>query len=313
MTQSATTAVLSQPVSEADEGSVRIWIKDVIDLTKARLTMLVVITAWLGFSLGYQSAGQSLSGLAGWVTLLAALAGTGLASMGAGAINQVMERDADSRMRRTRRRPVAAGRWSRLNASLLGVGLVVAGLLVMAVFTHALALLLTFATVILYVAVYTPLKRLSWTATLVGAVPGAMPPLIGYAAATGTLGPGAWAMFLLMVAWQMPHFYAIAWLYREDYERGGFPMLPVIDPEGRRTFRQILSWCVALLVLTVAIWWFEIAGMMFLVVGLLAGLAFTWPAVRLILRPEPGRARTLFLASLVYLPVLLAFLALDYG
>ncbi|MCC5830031.1 MAG: protoheme IX farnesyltransferase [Phycisphaeraceae bacterium] len=312
MSRLTRTTAISASLSSPDSASPTLA-QDVVTLTKARLTLLVIVTAWLGFALGYQSLNLSIAGIGDWMVLLATLLGVCMASMGAGAINQVMERDADRQMRRTGRRPVAARRMTPGTASAIGIGLIAGGLIILATWTTPLAVWLTFATVMLYTAVYTPLKRLTWIATPVGALPGAIPPLIGFAAATGTLATSAWVMFAIMVAWQMPHFYAIAWLYRDDYARGGFPMLPVIDTDGRRTFRQILLWCIALLAITAAAFWLGTAGWVFLVVGLLSGGGFLMLAIRLIHRPSPVRARVLFLASLVYLPIILACLALDHG
>ncbi len=283
---------------------------DFTSLTKQRVTVLVVITAWLGYALG--AAGLPAAAKPGWLGWLVTLTGTGLACMGAAALNQVIERGPDSRMQRTRSRPIPAGRLSARNGTLLGLALSAAGVGVLAIAGHLVAAMVCLVTILLYVMVYTPMKRVHWSATLIGAVPGALPPVIGYAVATGTIGPAAWAVFALMFAWQMPHFMAIAWLYRDDYARGGFPFLAVVDPSGRSTFRQMLLWAAALLPIGAAPWWLGFAGPFYLLGASVAGMAFLLLALMLVNHRSLLMARATFYASLIYLPVVLVLMVADH-
>ena len=218
---------------------------DWLELTKPRITMMVVFTALVGFVAA--SAASPWSGL-----LTAALVGTGLVAGGASVLNMVMERDTDALMQRTRTRPIPAGRIRPADARWFGALLTFGGLALLLSLCGALAALVAFSTWASYLFLYTPLKRRTHLSTLVGAVPGALPPVIGWAAASGRLEPGAFILFAIVFLWQIPHFLAIAWLYRDDYERGGFPMLPVIDREGRVTGRQAVLHSVALLVVSLA-------------------------------------------------------------
>ncbi len=283
---------------------------DLMALTKMRVTVLVVITAWLGFALG--AATLDAASRPGGSVLLLVLAATAMACMGASALNQVLEREPDSRMKRTANRPIAAGRMSPGMGTAIGCLLAGGGVAALALGGFLPAAAVCLATVLLYVLVYTPWKRLSWTATLVGAVPGALPPVIGYAAATGRIGPAAVAVFALMFAWQMPHFMAIAWLYREDYARGGYPFLAVVDPSGRSTFRQMLLWAVALLPIGVAPWVLGIAGVAYLIGAVAAGLGFLLLAVMLVNHRSAAMARATFYASLLYLPIVLVLMVADH-
>jgi len=280
---------------------------DLMTLTKMRITVMVGITAFVGYAVAVASTGVGWH----WPRLLAAMAGTAISCMGAAVLNQAFERDTDAMMHRTRNRPLPAGRVGPGVAWALGVALSLVGVGVLLVGTHWLAAALSAATITSYVWVYTPLKRISSIALLVGAAPGAAPPLIGYAAVTGRVDAAAWLIFAIMFVWQVPHFLAIAWLYREDYARSGMPMLPVIDPDGRRTFRQTLIGCLLLLPLGVAPAYLGVSGLGFMLVSLVSGLVFLWFGVRLARLRSRDAARALFLASLVYLPVVLAAMVLD--
>lgn len=295
-------------------------LSDFIELTKARLSTLVVITALLGFSMGWAGMVEPNHALTHlgitatmpmWALLLLTLISVALACMGAGALNEVMEAQRDAKMHRTADRPIPAGRMTPTLGLTLGLGLSASGVLLLALAGLWLASLLTLFTVISYVAIYTPLKTVHPISTLVGAIPGAMPPLIGYAAATGSLELPAVLLFLVMFAWQMPHFLAIAWLYRDDYARGGFAMLPVIDPTGASTFRQALLWCIALLVIGMLPSLLGVSGWFALLGSLIVGGMFLWFAWRLYCSRERRDARALFLASLVYLPVAMVLIVLD--
>ena len=229
----------SVPVS-VDVARTPTRVADYVALTKPRLNGLVVATSAAGYMLG--AAGSlDLSAMA-W-----AVSGTALVAGGAAVLNQVYERDTDRLMRRTRTRPLPDGRVPAPEARRFGVMLAVAGLALLAARSNSLAFGLAAATLVIYLALYTPLKRRSPFATLVGAVPGALPPLIGWAAAHGAVSAGGAALFAIVFLWQIPHFMAIAWLYRDDYEKAGFPMLPVIEPDGRSTGRQAAIYAALLL------------------------------------------------------------------
>jgi protoheme IX farnesyltransferase len=276
---------------------------DWLELTKPRITMMVVFTALVGFVAA--SAASPWSGL-----LTAALVGTGLVAGGASVLNMVMERDTDALMQRTRTRPIPAGRIRPAEARWFGALLTFGGLALLLSLCGALAALVAFATWASYLFLYTPLKRRTHLSTLVGAVPGALPPVIGWAAASGRLEPGAFILFAIVFLWQIPHFLAIAWLYRDDYERGGFPMLPVIDREGRVTGRQAVLHSVALLVVSLAPVAAGLGGVVYLVGALILGVALTLAALRLARARNDVAARSLFLASVLYLPALTSLLLL---
>lgn len=279
----------------------RASVADWLELTKPRITMMVVFTALVGFVTA--ASGSPWTGL-----LLAALVGTGLVAGGASAINQVLERDTDALMHRTRTRPIPAGRIRAGEASLFGALLTVAGLALLATLAGSLAALVALSTWASYLFLYTPLKRRSHLATLVGAVPGALPPVIGWAAASGRLEPGAFILFAIVFLWQIPHFLAIAWLYRDDYERGGLKVLPVIDREGRLTGRQAVLHSVALLVVSLAPVAAGLGGPLYLAGALVLGVGLTAAALQLARVRSLVAARYLFLASVLYLPALTSLL-----
>jgi protoheme IX farnesyltransferase len=277
---------------------------DYLELTKPRITTLVVVTTWAGYHLGR-------TGPVDAMLLAHTLVGTALVCGGTSALNQVWERDRDARMNRTRNRPLPAERLMPLEALLFGVGLSLVGLLQLAIFVNPLSAAVAAATLVLYLFAYTPLKPRTWACTMVGAVPGALPPVIGWAAVRGSLDGGAWALFAILFIWQLPHFYAIAWMYREDYERGGFPMIGVVDPTGRRTALEIGSWSAALLPASLLPALLGLAGPLYMAGALVLGLAFMALAVAMALRCTKPLARRVFLGSIIYLPALLALLVLD--
>jgi len=274
---------------------------DWLELAKPRITSMVVFTALVGFVTA--STRSPWNGV-----LVAALAGTGLVAAGASVLNQVMERATDALMLRTRSRPIPAGRIRPVDAALYGALLTLAGLATLARLCGPLAALVAFATWASYLFLYTPLKRRTHLATIVGAVPGALPPVIGWAAASSSLEPGAFILFAIVFLWQIPHFLAIAWLYRDDYERGGFPMLPVIDREGRLTSRQAVLHSVALLVVSLSPVAAGLGGPLYLAGALVLGVGLTLAALRLARARSLAAARGLFLASVLYLPALTSLL-----
>ena len=276
---------------------------DVAELVKAQLTSLVLVTTLAGFYLGW-------AGHMDYRLLMHTLLGTVLVAAGAAALNQLIERGLDARMRRTRERPLPAGRMSAEFALGVGFAASAVGLIELAWAVNLLTACLAALTLGVYLFVYTPLKRRTTLNTLVGAVAGALPPMLGWTAATNSLDAGAWALFGILFCWQMPHFLAIAWRNREDYARGGFVMLPVVDPDGRRTGWQAVNYALLLLPVSLTPMLLGLTTPAFFFVALLLGVGFLTFAVRLLLNRSDRRARQLFLASIVYLPLLLAALAL---
>ena len=272
-------------------------IGDYIALTKPRLNVLVVATSAAGYYLG-TSAPLNMANMA------AAVAGTALVAGGAAALNQVYERDTDALMRRTRMRPLPDGRVPPFDARMFGLLLSAAGLALLGAFVNLAATALALATLVVYLVVYTPMKRRSPMATLVGAVPGALPPLIGWVASHGHIGVGGASLFLIVFLWQIPHFMAIAWLYRDDYGKAGFPMLPVIEPDGRRTGRQAVVYAAALVPASLVPALIGLSGPVYGGVALVLGAALVWLSLRFAATRSDRSARWLFLSSIAYLPIL---------
>ena len=270
---------------------------DFLALTKPRVNLLVAATTLAGYYLGAGAEGRL-------ATLVAVVAGTALVSAGSAALNQILERDADARMRRTMRRPLPDGRLQTTEAVPFAAGLIGAGLAVLALGTNLLAAAVALVTFVSYAFVYTPLKRRTPFAIVIGAVPGALPPMIGWAAARGTLDPVGWPLFGIVFLWQLPHFLAIAWMYRDDYRRGGFPMLPVVEPDGRSTARQALLYAAALVPVSLAPTVLGLAGAVYFAGALVLGLIYFWLTLRFAVARTLASARWLFVGSILYLPVL---------
>jgi protoheme IX farnesyltransferase len=266
--------------------------------------LLVLLTTLVGFYLGAR-------GPMGCALMVHALLGTALLASGAAALNQLIERRQDALMRRTSGRPLPSGRLQPETVLAFGVVCSVGGLVYLALATNPLTAALGAITLTSYLFIYTPLKRVTWLNTLVGAVPGALPPVMGWTAARGELSAEGWALFGILALWQLPHFFAIAWIYREEYARAGFKMLPVVDPEGRRTGRQAVSHTLALLVVSLCPFLFNLTGAIYLVGALILGLVFVWFAFQFSRHRTVSRARQLFYVSLGYLPLLLAVMVLD--
>ena len=297
---SSLTAALSR---NAPQGLVRAALLH-IELTKARLVALVVMTAAVGFLVAAPP---------GWSGALLAwtLAGTALAAAGAMALNQRMEAGLDALMERTRLRPLPARSLSLGQATRLGVVLSTLGIVVLAVETNLLTAALGLAIIALYILVYTPMKRRSTACTLAGAVCGALPPMMGWSAAAGTLAFGAWVLAAILFLWQIPHFLSLAWLYREDYERGGFRMLPIVDPEGKATAAMVILYSLALLPVGLSATFSGMAGWSYAFGSVLIGTAFVTMGVQLARTRSREAARRVFFASLVYLPLLLGLMVVD--
>lgn len=281
----------------------RSQISDFVALTKPGITVMVMIAALAGYDLAVQAEPN-------YVVLTLMLLGTGLASAGAGALNMVLERDIDAKMRRTEARPVAAGRIGPNEAATFGAILSALGVLVLTFAANPIAGSVAGLTLFTYLALYTPSKRSSTLCTIVGAIPGALPPLIGWAAARGHLNGGAWALFFVMFFWQLPHFLAIAWLYREDYARAGLPMLTVVDGGGASAGRQAVLQTFALIVVSLTPVGLGLVSVGCLFGALALGLAFLGFAIFFALKRTDVRAQRLFWASNLYLPALLAMFAI---
>ena len=279
-------------------------LSDLADLVKARLSLLTVVTAMAGFALGVKDSWS-------WLLLAATVTGTALSAAGAAALNQWWEREFDARMKRTRERPLPAGRMAASDALLTGVGLSLSGVLCLALFANVLAAALAAATIASYIFVYTPLKRVTTLNTIVGAVPGALPPLIGWTAARGSINAEGVTLFAILFLWQMPHFLAIAWLYRSDYAQAGFRMLSENDETGAVTGRQAFIYALALLAVSLLPSVFFAYSALYFYGALLLGAGFASVAANFAVSGgSVPAARWLFLASIAYLPFLLALMVL---
>lgn len=313
MPESNTIAQRSPASAEASPSG---YLALVMELTKARLVALVMVTALAGYLLAPHPAGvwsSTPSGHPQWLVFLMAMLGTALAGLGANAFNQWLEYPLDARMHRTRARPIPSGRLTPSHAFRLAIGMMIGGPLLLACFANLIAAGLAAAAALIYIFAYTPMKRRSTTNTLLGAVCGGLPPMIGWAAATGTLSAGAYLLGILLFVWQIPHFLALAWMYRSDYARGGFCMLPVADQRGRVTCLMILLYTLALLPLGLAGTMIGLAGWTFAIGATVLGLGFFWLGVQLYLDRSEARARRVFLGSLAYLPLLLVLMLADRG
>jgi protoheme IX farnesyltransferase len=277
---------------------------DWVELTKPRITFMVVVTAGFGVLLAARTVPP-------WSLLAHALLGTWLIAAGSAAINHVLEREVDARMVRTRMRPLPTGRLTPRAASLFGALLAGLGGLELALWVNAPTALLGLVAFVAYVGVYTPLKRRTALATLVGAIPGAIPPMMGWTAVTGRLDFGAWSLFVLLFLWQLPHFLAIAWMCREDYGQAGFPMLPVVHPDGRSTARQMVLYSAALIPASLAPSALGLAGVPYFFGALLLGVFFLAACLRFSRSISERAARRVLLASVVYLPGVLAAMVID--
>lgn len=282
----------------------RARLTDFYELTKPRMNFLVVVTTMVGYYMAARGWGD-------WARVVYTLVGTALTAAGSSVLNQYAERDLDLLMRRTARRPLPGHRVRPADALLYGVTLSVVGMAILAIFVNPITALLGAITLALYVFVYTPAKRRTTICTLIGAVPGAIPPMMGFTAVQGTISLEALTLFAILFFWQMPHFLAIAILYRDDYARGGFQMLPVVDPELHVTGRQIVLYSLSLIPVTLLPALIGMAGVVYFAAALLLGLAFTGFGILCARSKSRADARQLFLASIVYLPALLAAMMLD--
>ncbi len=270
---------------------------DYVTLAKPRLNLLVVGSTLAGFAMGRGA-------MADVVLVLGMVGGTALVAGGASAFNQVIERRTDALMRRTRLRPLADNRMSARDALIYAAVLSGLGLVILAALVNLLSSAVALATLVSYAAIYTPLKLRSSFATVIGAIPGALPPVIGWAAATNTLSREAWILFGILFLWQLPHFLAIAWMYKDDYARAGFLMLPVIEPDGRSTVRQSVLYAAALLPLSLAPTLIGMTTTWYFVAALALTLGFVGLTLRFAQTRAVADARRVFFGSILYLPVL---------
>ena len=277
---------------------------DYIQLIKPRLVVMILITTAAGFYLGAQ---QTIE----WIRCLHTLIGAGLAAAGVLGLNQYLERDVDARMKRTQDRPLPDGRMNPLEALIVSAALTGSGMLYLTFIVNTLSGFVLSLIVVSYLFLYTPLKRKTSLCTLVGAVPGALPPVVGWVAARGSLTGEAWVLFTILFLWQIPHSLAIAYIYREDYAKAGFRLLPVIHPDGASTCRQIVINCVALLGIGLLPALYNIAGSIYFFTALLAGIAFLAFGIYLARAHSVKAARYVLYASLLYLPVVFITMALD--
>lgn len=299
--KTATTEIASTPAPSGRSSNHAIF--DFAELIKARLTLLVLLTTAVGFYLG-------VAGPVSYVALFHAVFGTALAAAGASALNQWWERRLDALMQRTKTRPIPAGRMLPRDALVAGTVLAIAGVVYLAVLCNWLSALLAAITIITYIFAYTPLKSISTANTLVGAIPGALPPMIGWAAASGTVDIGAWSLFAIIFLWQLPHFFAIAWMYRDDYARAGFRMISGDDDTGERSASQSVFFSILLLIIAGVPTFLGMTTVFYLLVELGLGGIFIIVAMRFLRSCKTADARLLFLTSIVYLPLLLGALVL---
>jgi protoheme IX farnesyltransferase len=279
-------------------------VQDYLELTKPRITWLIVMSTAIGYYFGHSGPWHL------W-PLIHTLFGTALIASGTAALNQWYERDADRHMRRTQSRPLPAGRLRPNQALRFGTALALAGGLEIGFAVNWLTAGLGWLTCFAYLLIYTPMKQKSWWSTTIGAFPGAMPPIIGFAGAAGKLTLDAWVLGAILFLWQFPHFYAIAWMYREDYSRAGIQMLPVVEPDGESTARQILLYSVLLIPISLLPKWMGMTGNLYLIGALALGFWFLYSGIQVSLDRTKAKARKVLLTSVVYLPVLYALMVLD--
>lgn len=282
--------------------------REYVALTKPRITWLILMSTGVGYFFGLRNGWQ---GAQSWALLLHTLVGTGLIASGTAALNQWYEREADSLMRRTEKRPLPSGKMTAPRAMWFGIALAVLGAVELAVSVNLLTAGLGLFTLGSYLFIYTPLKQRSHLATVIGALPGAIPPLMGYAATHGSLTAESMALFAILFIWQFPHFLAIAWMYREDYGRAGIRMLPVVEPDGESTARQIVVYASTLIPVSLFPVVLGMSGKIYLVGALCLGIWFLYTGVRVAFDRTNARARQVLLASVIYLPVIYGLMVLD--
>jgi len=275
-----------------------------LELIKPRILTLVLVTTTLGYYLAAE-------GIPSWINLCTLLIGVALVCGGSGALNHYLERDSDKLMKRTKDRPIPSGIIQANNALLFGIILILFGVSLLCWKINLLTSFLSLLTAFLYVLVYTPMKKISWLNTTIGAIPGALPPMGGWVAVTNNIDPGAWILFLILFAWQHPHFYSIAWIFKDDYKQAGFKMLPVVDPDGKSTFRQIQGFSILLVPISLSLFFIGISGYLYLFGSLVLGATFVFSGFRLASSKSIADARKLLKTSVIYLPILLILIVID--
>lgn len=298
------TASTHHDVPETSPRARSAW-ADYVELTKPRLNFLVVLTTLAGYYLGADH-GAPLA------RLVHTVIGTTLVAAGASALNQLWEKETDKLMRRTRRRPLPDARLSPAPALWFGLTLAALGIAELWLFANALSAMTAFVTLLTYLIWYTPLKLRTSLSTIVGAIPGALPALIGWAAATNTLSAAGWALFAIVFLWQMPHFLAIAWMHRDDYARAGMPLLPVIEPDGRSTGRQAVLYAAATIPVSLLPTLYGLAGPRYLAAAFVLGAIVLWLSFEFAATRTHEAARRLFFATIIYLPLLWTVLVIDH-
>lgn len=280
--------------------------REYIELTKPRITWLILMSTGVGYFFGLDRT-ASLN----WPLLIHTIVGTGLIASGTAALNQWWERESDKLMRRTAGRPLPMGLMTARRALWFGIALAVLGAGELWIWVNPLSSILGLFTLAAYLFVYTPMKSRTHLSTVVGALPGAVPPLMGYAASSGILTREAWSLFFILFIWQFPHFLAIAWMYRDDYARAGIRMLPVVEPDGQSTSRQIILYASTLIPISLFPFLFGMSGKIYLVGALILGFWFLYTGVRVAFDRTNVRARAVLLASVIYLPAIYGLMVLD--
>ena len=288
-------------------------IRDYLDLTKPRITWLILMSTGIGYFFGLPAAANWLDFLKHipLLQLLHTILGTGLIASGTSALNQWYERAGDDKMHRTQKRPLPAGLMPPGHALAFAITVSGVGFVELWLGVNLLSAAIGLFTLASYLFIYTPMKTRTWWSTTVGAIPGAMPPVIGFAAAAGTLTRESWVLFAILFLWQFPHFYAIAWMYKEDYARAGIRMLPVVEPDGRSTARQIVLYGIALIPVSLIPSVLGMTGSIYLIGALLLGLWFLYSGIRVALERSVARARGVLITSVLYLPLIYGLMLLD--
>jgi heme o synthase len=287
--------------------------RDYIELTKPRITWLILMSTGIGYFYGLPAAATWWDFLRNisLLSLLHTVVGTGLIASGTAALNQWYEREADRQMKRTMMRPLPSGKMTSNSAFAFGCALSVLGFVELWLGVNLLAASIGAFTLASYLFLYTPMKQRTWWSTTVGAIPGAMPPMIGFAAAAGKLTPESWVLFAILFLWQFPHFYSIAWMYKEDYARAGIQMLPVVEPDGRSTARQIVLYGIALVPVSLAPTLLGMTGRIYFAGALVLGLWFLYSGVRVAVDRTALRARAVLITSVLYLPLIYGLMLVD--
>jgi protoheme IX farnesyltransferase len=290
-----------------NDTATRVSVSDAyLELIKPRIVLMVLVTTAIGYFLGDK-------GIENFTAFILTLVGTGLAAGGSAALNNYLERDSDFHMPRTRNRVLPSGKIEPAHVLIYGIMLVLGGVSLLAWAVNLLSAFLVLLTAFLYVLVYTPLKKMTWLNTPIGAIPGALPPMAGWAASADELSAGAWVLFLILFIWQHPHFYSIAWMYREDYRQAGFKMLSVVDPTGKRIFNQAILFSVVLIPVSMSLTWLGVTGSFYMFGAIVAGAAMLASSVLFWNARTVQAARRVLLASVLYLPALLALIIIDAG